>query len=71
VQTLFAAGIPAIGISGKKSWNPKFADLPLIKCVKEVVIVQEPDAEDFAKAVMSGRVTAPLHERHVAARSLH
>src|SRR6266516_1659418 len=51
VQTLFASGIPAIGISGKKGWDPKFADLPQIKCVKEVVIVQEPNAEDFVEAV--------------------
>jgi P4 family phage/plasmid primase-like protien len=50
-QTLFFNGIPAIGISGKNGWSPEFARLPQLSNVKEVVIIQEPDAEDFVKAV--------------------
>ncbi|MGA7078664.1 MAG: phage/plasmid primase, P4 family [Terriglobales bacterium] len=51
VQTLFYAGFPAIGISGKNGWKPEFAKLPQLAAVKEVYIVQEPDAEAFVEAV--------------------
>jgi P4 family phage/plasmid primase-like protien len=51
VQTLFFNGIPALGISGKKGWNAEFAKIPHLKDLKEVVIIKEPDAEDFVEAV--------------------
>jgi hypothetical protein len=51
VQTLFYAGFPAIGISGKSSWKPEFAKLSQLATVKEVYIVQEPGAENFVKTV--------------------
>jgi putative DNA primase/helicase len=50
-QTLFYNGIPAIGISGKNGWDPEFAGLPQLSDVRDVVIVQEPDAEDFVESV--------------------
>jgi putative DNA primase/helicase len=49
-QTLWFAGVPAIGISGKNGWQEEFANLPLLANVKEVYIVQEPDS-DFAEQV--------------------
>lgn len=54
VQTLFFNGIPALGISGKNGWSDEFAKLPLLAHVKDVYIVQEPEAGDFVEAVAAG-----------------
>ncbi len=46
-QTLFCNGILSVGVSGKGSWRPEFADIPLIKNAGDILVVQEPDAEGF------------------------
>jgi putative DNA primase/helicase len=43
-QTLFAHGIPALGISGSNGWRPDFAELDVLKNAERIFIVQEPDA---------------------------
>lgn len=50
-QTLTLLGIPAIGISGMKNWRPEIADLPLLQNAREILVIQEPNAETFARRV--------------------
>ena len=49
-QTLWFAGVPAIGISGKNGWQDEFANIGLLRNVKEVYIVKEPNS-DFAEQI--------------------
>ena len=44
--TLVQNGIPALGISGAKDWQPEFADIGIIKDAKTLFVIQEPKKKD-------------------------
>lgn len=50
-QTLVYNGIPALGVSGKNGWKQEYAQVGILRDAKEIIVIQEPDAEDFAKKV--------------------
>jgi putative DNA primase/helicase len=66
-QTLIWNGIPALGISGAKSWEPEFAKIPLIRDAKYLLVIQEPPkvgatedvGADFVNAIRSSFTSQP------------
>ena len=50
-QTLAYLGLPALGISGKKNWKPEYANLKVLVDAREIIVVQEPKAEDLTARI--------------------
>ena len=44
-------GIDAIGVPGIKLWKPAYAELDIFKDVDPLYVIEEPEAEAFARAV--------------------
>jgi len=44
-------GIDAVGVPGVKMWKPAYAELDIFKCVDPLYVIEEPEAEAFARAV--------------------
>lgn len=50
-QTLTYQGIDSVGISGIQNWRHEIADFAPLKQAREILVVQEPGAEKFARIV--------------------
>jgi len=67
-QTLVFHGIPALGVSGKQGWKAEFANITILKSAKEIFVIQEPDAKNFADGVVKSFPAGKAHRMVLPAK---